>query len=211
MNALKHPLNFGAAGLCLMLASASAVATMQLDESNLVELVGNSELILRGTITRVTDGIDSRGFPYTEVTLHVAEAIRGDVGNEYTFRQFGLLKPHSMGDGMVNLMVTPAGWTTYSQGEETILFLNRHAKNTGLQTTVGLALGKFNISVAGASNAANNSGLFEHVKVDPNLLSESEQRLMATTKGAVDTKEFVSLVREAVKGRWIEQGNMRNE
>jgi hypothetical protein len=184
---------------------------MQLHESNIVELVGKSELILRGTVKSVTDGIDGRGFPYTEVTLHVAEAIRGDVGSEYTFRQFGLLKPRSMGNGMVNLMVTPDGWTTYAQGEEAILFLNRHAKYTGLQTTVGLGFGKFNISVAGTSNAANNSGLFEHVKLDPNLLSESEQRLMAATKGAMDTKAFVSLVRKAVKGRWIEQGSMRNE
>jgi hypothetical protein len=201
----------GLAGICLLLAGANAAATMQQRDSNIVELVSKSELILRGTVKSVTDGVDATGFPYTEVTVHVAEAIRGEVGTEYTFRQFGLLKPRSMGNGLVNLMVTPSGWTTYAKGEEAILFLNRRAKYTGLQTTVGLAHGKFKISAAGASNDANNSGLFAHVKVDPTLLVGSERQILSNKKGAVDTKAFVSLVRKAVNGRWIEQGSMRNE
>ncbi len=187
------------------------MATIQMRDTNIVELVGKSELILRGTVKSVTDGVDASGFPYTEVTLHVAEAIRGEVGTEYTFRQFGLLKPRSMGNGLVNLVVTPAGWTTYEKGEDAILFLNKHAKYTGLQTTVGLGRGKFRISMAGASNNANNSGLFEHVKIEPNLLASSDRRIMSSKEGAVDTKAFVSLVRKAVKDRWIEQGSMRNE
>jgi hypothetical protein len=111
----------------------------------------------------------------------------------------------------VNLMVTPAGWTTYVQGEEAILFLNRPAKFTGLQTTVGLAHGKFKVSAAGASNDTNNSGLFAHVRVEPKLLGGADRDLMRTNKRPVNTKAFVSLVRKAVKGRWIEQGSMRNE
>jgi hypothetical protein len=211
VNTKRNPIHIGLAGLCLLLVSTSAFATMQQRESNIVELVGKSDLILRGTVKSVEDGIDSSGFPYTQVTLHVAEAIRGAVGTEYTFRQFGLLKPRSMGNGMVNLMVTPAGWTTYAQGEEAILFLNRRAKYTGLQTTVGLAHGKFKVSTAGASNDVNNSGLFAHVKVEPNLLAGSDRDVMRTNKGAVNTQAFVSLVRKAVKDRWIEQGSMRNE
>jgi hypothetical protein len=208
---IRHPICIGTAAICLLLASASAFATVQPRDTTIVDLVGKSELILRGTVKSVSDGIDARGFPYTEVTLHVAEAIRGDVGTEYTFRQFGLLKPRSMGNGMVNLMVTPSGWTTYSQGEEAILFLNRHAKYTGLQTTVGLGRGKFKVSASGASNDANNSGLFNHVKVEPNLLAGADRRMMSANRGAVDTKAFVSLVRKAVNGRWVEQGSMRNE
>jgi hypothetical protein len=211
VNTRRHPIHFGLAALCLALVSGSAFATMQQRESNIVELVGKSDLILRGTVKSIADGIDASGFPYTQVTFHVAEAIRGDVGAEYTFRQFGLLKPRSMGNGLVNLMVTPAGWTTYAPGEEAILFLNRPAKFTGLQTTVGLAHGKFKVSAAGASNDTNNSGLFAHVRVEPNLLVGADRDLMRTNKRPVNTKAFVSLVRKAVKGRWIEQGSMRNE
>jgi hypothetical protein len=207
----RHPIYIGTAALCLLLLNSGAFASMQQRESNIVDLVGKSDLILRGTVKSVTDGIDASGFPYTEVTLHVAEAIRGEVGAEYTFRQFGLLKPRSMGNGMVNLMVTPAGWTTYAQGEEAILFLNRRAKYTGLQTTVGLAHGKFKVTAAGATNDTNNAGLFSHVKVEANLLAAPDQKMMSVNKGAVNTKAFVSLVRKAIKGRWIEQGSMRNE
>jgi hypothetical protein len=207
----RYPICIGLVGLCLLLASAGALATTQPRETNIVELVGKSELILRGTIKSVSDGIDAQGLPYTEVTVHVAEAIRGEVGSEYTFRQFGLLKPRSMGNGMVNLMVTPAGWTTYAQGEEAILFLNRHAKYTGLQTTVGLGRGKFKISAIGAINDANNAGLFRHVVVEPNLLAGADQQMMSSGEGMVDTHTFIALVRKAVQGRWVEQGSMRNE
>jgi len=211
MRSFRNPIGVGLAAICALLASAYAVATVQWHETTIVDLVGKSELILRGAIASVTDGIDANGLPYTQVTMHVAEAIRGSVGSEYTFRQFGLLKPRSMGNGMVNLMVTPSGWTTYTQGEAAILFLNPHAKYTGLQTTVGLAQGKFKISMAGATNGTNNMGLFEHVKVSPSLLSPTDETVLNTKKGAVNTQSFVSLVRKAVDGRWIEQGSMSNE
>lgn len=114
MRSIRNPIRVGVAAFCALLASAYAGATMQRHESTIVDLVGKSELILRGTIASVTDGIDANGLPYTQVTVHVADAIRGNVGSEYTFRQFGLLKPRSMGNGLVNLMVTPTGWTTYA-------------------------------------------------------------------------------------------------
>ena len=206
-----NPMRIGALALCGLLACGAAGATMQPRETNIVELVGKSELILRGTVKAVSDGIDARGLPYTEVTLRVNDAIRGQVGTEYTFRQFGLLKPRSMGNGVTNVMVTPAGWATYTKGEETILFLFKHAKYTGLQTTVGLGHGKFNVAQARAANRASNAGLFAHVSVTPSLLGESDRRVMNTEKGTVNATAFVHLIHKIVDGRWIEQGSMRNE
>lgn len=205
------PALVGLLALCGVLTGGGARATVQARESNIVDLVGKSELILRGTIINVSDGIDEHGLPYTEVTMHVADAIRGQVGSEYTFRQFGLLKPRSMGNGLVNVMVTPADWATYRKGEEDILFLFRHAKWTGLQTTVGLGHGQFKVALAGAANHANNVGLFAHVSVDQSLLGETDRRVMNTDRGAVNTKGFVNLVHKIVDGRWIEQGSMRND
>jgi hypothetical protein len=206
-----NPMRIGALALCGLLACTAAQATVQERETNIVELVGKSELILRGTVESVSDGIDARGLPYTEVTLRVNDAIRGQVGSEYTFRQFGLLKPRRMGNGLTNVMVTPAGWATYTKGEDTILFLFKHAKYTGLQTTVGLGHGKFNVAVAGAANRAGNAGLFAHVSVSPSLLADSDRRVMNTENGAVNAKAFVHLVHKIVDGRWIEQGSMRND
>ena len=205
------PTLIGVLALGGLLTGGSVQATVQARESNLVDLVGKSELILRGTITGVTDGIDDRGIPYTEVTLHVADAIRGQVGTEYTFRQFGLLKPRDAGNGLTNVMVTPAGWATYRKGEEDILFLFKHAKWTGLQTTVGLGHGQFRVAMGGAVNQADNAGLFAHLTVDSNLLAETDRRVMNTGKGPVNAKAFVNLVHKVVDGRWIELGSIRND
>jgi len=198
------------AAIFILTAVSITTATTSTRQLNLVDLVGPSQLILHGTVKSVTDGIDSRGIPYTEVTIRVAEALRGDIKGEYTFRQFGLLKPRAMGNGTVNLMVTPAGWATYTKGEETILFLYKRAAWTGLQTTVGLGQGKFKVQMAGAMNQMSNAGLFQNVAIDSSLLGSREQRALLTQKGAVNVNAFVSLVRQAVQGKWIEAGRMRH-
>ena len=197
--------------LAMLFATTIASATTSRREVNVFDLVANSELILRGTVSKVSDGIDERGIPYTEVTLHVADAIRGQVSGDYTFRQFGLLKPRDMGNGKVNLMVTPAGWASYTKGEETILFLNKKAAWTGLQTTVGLGQGKFNVSMAGATNQSNNAGLFKNVVIDQSSLGTREKRAMLTEKGPVNVNAFVGLVKQAVDGNWVESGRMKLE
>jgi len=196
--------------LGLIMAGTLASATSFQKEANLVELMQQSELILHGTITSVTDGIDQRGLPYTEVKLHIIEALRGQVGSEYTFRQFGLLKPRDMSNGRMNLMVTPAGWATYSKGEETILFLHKQAALTGLRTTAGLGQGKFKVAMASATNQANNAGLFKNVQINPTLLQSHEQRAMLTGTGPVNVNAFKSLIRKAVQNQWVEKGSMRN-
>jgi hypothetical protein len=197
--------------LCaLLIAPAAARATSLRKQLDIVDLLQESELIVRARVKSVADGIDPRGIPYTEVTLQIGESLKGSPGREITFRQFGLLAPRRVGNGRVNLMVTPSAWTTYAKGEESIFFLRKPAAWTGLRTTAGLAQGKFKVSGAGVSNAVENAGLFEHVTVDPGLLGEPEQRVMATTRGALNTKGFSSLVRRAVSEKWVENGRMRH-
>ena len=164
--------------LAMLFATTLANATTSRREVNVVDLIANSELILRGTVVNLTDGIDNRGIPYTEVTLHVADAIRGQVSGDYTFRQFGLLKPRDMGNGTTNLMVTPAGWATYTKGEETILFLNKHAAWTGLQTTVGLGQGKFkDIDGRRGQSVEQRRPVQEHVDRPEPAWNQREARL----------------------------------
>ena len=195
--------------LGLTIAGTPATATTFQREANIVDLLQQSELIMRGTVSNVTDGIDEHGVPYTEITLTISDAIKGQVGKEYTFRQFGLLKPRDMGNGKMNLMVTPAGWATYTKGEDTILFLRKKAAWTGLQTTAALGHGKFRVSMANATNQANNAGLFRNVQVNPTLLSSNEQRALLTTTGPVNVNAFISLIRQAVQKQWVEKGSMR--
>ena len=199
-----------AALILITLFCAGVFATTFTGQINLVDLVGQSQLILHGTIKSVADGIDERGVPYTQVTIRVFEALRGNVKGDYTFRQFGLLKPRRMPNGTTNLMVTPAGWATYTAGEETILFLYKRAAWTGLQTTVGLGQGKFKVQMAGAMNQTTNAGLFRHLAIDQSLLGSKEQRALLTQRGAVNVNAFISLVRQAVQGNWVETGRMRH-
>lgn len=196
--------------LFALVATMAADATTFRKEATIVDLLKQSELIIHGRITNVTDGIDQRGIPYTEVTVQVAEMIKGQARKTYMFRQFGLLKPRKMGNGMVNLMVTPAAWATYQKGEEAILFLHKPGAWTGLQTTSALGQGKFHVSLGGVVNQVNNAGLFKPVQVDPTLLGDREKRVLSSQTGAVNAQGFLSLVKQAVDGKWVEKGRMWN-
>ena len=196
--------------LGVLILAGSAPATTLRREATLVDLMGQSELILQGRVENLTDGFDERGIPYTEVTVRVSEAIKGLASGSYTFRQFGLLKPRPVGDGRVSLMVTPPGWPTYEKGENTILFLRKSAAWTGLRTTAGLAQGKFSVRMANAANRTNNAGLFRGVEVDPALVGDAQKRVLATREGSVNARAFVALVRQAVAEQWVEKGRMRN-
>lgn len=175
----------------------------------IVDLIDESETIVQGTILSVTDGFENN-IPYTEVKMRVSEAIRGEAGEEITFRQFGLLKPRLMPNGKVNMSVTPEGWATYKADEQVMLFLYKTASLTGLRAPVGLSQGKFNMQAANIINQTGNIGLFQDVEVDKTLLNDKDNRLLATKKGAVNAQAFASFVRRAVNNKWIEGGKLKN-
>lgn len=198
-----------AIGVVLLGASVARAETLNARQS-IVDLIGQSDVIIHGDVVEVTDGIEN-GVPYTQVKVRVKESLRGAIGAEYTFRQFGLLAPRKMGNGLVNLNVTPIGWSKYTMNEEVMLFLWPQASKTGLRTTVGLEHGKFTLKAGRAMNGGENVGLFQDIAVDKRLLNDNDMRVLATTKGAVNADAFVSFVRRAVKDQWIEKKEMRNE
>lgn len=177
---------------------------------NVVDLIELSDVIVTGTVQQVTDGFDQNGVPYTEVTMQVDESIRGSENSSYTFRQFGLLQPRDMGNGLVNLNTTLDGWPRYKQGQEVILFLYREAPLTGFRTTVGLLQGKFDATGEMLANAINNRGLFTNMNVDPQLLSAAEQKLIESNEGPINRETFVTFVRKVVEQGWIEAGKVSN-
>ena len=178
---------------------------------NIVDLIELSDIIVAGRVEQVSDGLDANNVPYTEVTLSVKESILGEISNSYTFRQYGLLEPRDMGNGVVNLNTTPDGWPQFVQGEDVVLFLYQAAALTGLRTTVGLFQGKFGVQSNLTCNSINNQGLFSNVAVDPSMLSEGQQKFFGMNEGAVREDEFLSLVRRAVGEGWIQSGVMSNE
>jgi hypothetical protein len=177
---------------------------------NVVDLIALSEVIVVGTVSQVTDGFDPNGVPYTEITMAVKESIRGNESGTYTFRQFGLLAPRDMGNGMVNLNTTLDGWPNYKQNQEVVLFLYKEASLTGFRTTVGLLQGKFDAEGDLLANAINNRGLFQNINVDPQVLSAAEQKLLDSSEGPMNRETFVGFVRNAVAQGWVETGKVTN-
>jgi len=197
------------AAALVLLAGPAAHAT-KLKPQNLTQLIADSQSIVAGKVTRVTDGVAPNGMPYTEITISVSDSAKGELrgGKSFTFRQFGLLEPRKLPSGKTLIAVTPAGFPRWTAGEQVIAFMHKPASRTGLQTTAGLAQGKLNVLNGKVANEFGNRGLFEGVKIEEGLLSEKE-RAMLKSQGAVDAATFVGLVGRAVSGNWIQNGEMR--
>lgn len=192
----------------LLTCAASANAETLARRQNVVDLITYADIIVRGEIVEVTDGIENT-IPYTQIRVKVKESLRGGVTGTYTFRQFGLLAPRRMENGLVNYTVNPAGWATYRRGEDVMLFLYRAAKTTGLRTTVGLGQGKFTFQGGRAVSQERNAGLFDGVATDGLTLEKADADMLTASGAPVSAEAFMSFVRRAVSGRWIETGRLR--
>ena len=198
-------LGLAAALLFVAGATASTVAPR-----NVVHLIDDAQDIVVGSVTAVTDGVDPKGVPYTEVTLAVGETLRGSQGDTMSFRQFGLLAPRVLPNGKTLYAVRPPGWPQYTTGERVLLFLTRPASQTGLRTTVGLEQGKFAITNNVLRSVATEGALFDGVDVAANVLSAEERALVASPSAQYDANAFIAFVRRAVSQQWIETGSLRH-
>jgi len=200
-------------GAALLAGAALALpaAATQLVAANLTRLIGQSDLIVSGKVKNVTDGIDAKGVPYTEVTIAVGSSAKKKLAprSDFKFRQYGLLKARKMADGRCLLAKAPEGFPSWSKDEQVVAFMYKPATKTGLRTTVGLAQGKFTANGGRLANEQFNRGLFSGVQVNPGLLTASESAMLRGPADAVDAVTLMSLVNRAVAGQWIENGAMR--
>ncbi len=174
------------------MALSPAANAMKLKQQNLQEMMTESQSIISGRVIKVTDGFDNNR-PFTEITIQVGSDAKGKLkeNSTYTFRQFGLIKPRSMGNGKVYLGATPEGFSKWREGEQVIAFMYKPASITGFQTTVGLAQGKFVVRNGKVENRFANDGVFEGL--DTSKLTAEQQNIL-TTPGAVDVGVFMDLV-----------------
>ena len=174
------------------MALSPAANAMKLKQQNLQEMTTESQSIISGRVIKVTDGFDNNR-PFTEITIQVGSDAKGKLkeNSTYTFRQFGLIKPRSMGNGKVYLGATPEGFSKWREGEQVIAFMYKPASITGFQTTVGLAQGKFVVRNGKVENRFANDGVFEGL--DTSKLTAEQQNIL-TTPGAVDVGVFMDLV-----------------
>jgi len=197
----------GLLSLLIACACISPAQATSVKQQNLVDLIGLSEIIVTGQVISVTDGFQ-QGVPYTEVTVSIDEAIRGALDHRYTFRQFGLIAPRSLGDGRTYVGVTPDGLPRFTVGDDVLLFLYKKGSLTGFRTTVGLDQGTFKKKGNLYENGFQNQGLMRGVSVKPSLLSSAEQKLLKAKKGPIQSEVLLGLVRKAVHERWVETGRL---
>jgi hypothetical protein len=187
----------GALTVCLVVFGVLAGYGTTVEQMNVARLIEYSELILVGQVVGITDGFDGNNLPYTEITLQVAEAMKGAAGGSYTFRQFGLMEPRDMGDGRMYVGVSPDGFPKFTVGEQVIVFLYART-SLGFQSSAGLLQGKFDIENSQVFNGINNAGLFKDITVDSEHLTDAEQKMIATVEGKCPAETFKDLVRKAV-------------
>ena len=198
----------GALAVALALIAGTNAQAMTLGKTNLVNLVRDADSIVIGSVSNMTDGVDERGLPYTEITLTLEETLRGNESGTYTFRQIGLLNPRLTDDGSAMMLAAPDGMPKFGMGERVLLFLSPQAQLTGLRTTVGLGMGKFTLNPGSAENQASNAGIFQSVSLAPGLATPNDSRILSTTIGAVNDVDPLSLVRRAVSEAWVDACNM---
>jgi hypothetical protein len=196
----------GLAAALAILGAAPAFA-LSLRASNIVDLLSESNDIVVGRVESVTDGLNGRGIPFTEVKVTISESIRGQLAGTYTIRQFGLLHPRPTADGTKTMMPAPDGFPRYTPGEEIVLFLRPAAAWTGFRMPAGVSQGKFVIKPGRVANEMGNSGLYRNVRLERGLASASEKRMM-DSGGAANPETFLTLVRRAVRERWVETGRL---
>jgi len=207
---LFQPSRLAVLCLLLFLALVTPAQAAQLIQQNLTQLISRSETIISGKVTKVADGFTSNGIPFTEVTIALSGAAKGidSTHTTYTFRQFGLLAPRTLDDGTRYLGLSPEGFARWEEGEVVIAFLHGPAAKTGLQSTAGLAQGKFALRAGKYVNQFENRGLFDGVQVDVPDLTDAQHNIL-THGGPADAAAFMELIRRAVSEKWIEQGEMR--
>lgn len=206
----------------LMAAAAPLASATQLVPQNLTQLIAKADVIVMGRVTTVKDGISPEGLPFTEVTLQLSGSAKKDLTAkgrptpkgpataDYSFRQYGLLKPRKMPDGRYLLPARIEGMPTWTVGEQVISFMNRPASLTGLTTPVGLTQGKLTINGTRAANSFNNMGLFDNVEVRAGLLRSDEAAMLKQRGGGgVEVAVLQRLVQRAVSNNWVTNGAMR--
>ena len=125
---------------------------------SLDELVQRSAVIVRGHVmsTTVERHPQFSNLNTIVVTIRVEEALKGNPGRTYSFRQF-IWDPRDIRDA--------AG---YRKGEELLMLMNASNEH-GLTSPVGLGQGRFHIvrdahGQVGAQNELGNAGLFRSME-----------------------------------------------
>jgi hypothetical protein len=186
---------------CLAATFPTAKATT-VKKMTVADLINYGDKIISGRVIAVNDGFNANNLPYTDVTVEVKESLKGNASGSYTFRQFGLMEPRDMGNGVTYVGVSPDGFPRFAAGEDVVVFLFARTQ-AGFESAAGLMQGKFTVNGQSLANDINNLGLFKDINVNQSQLTPAEQKMLATEEGPLDTELFKGFVKKAVQQGWF--------
>lgn len=187
---------------CVVAVSALFVSLttegVQLRKQNLKQLIEQSNHIIYGTVLSVSDGISNKGVPFTEVTVDIISSAKDipQKSSEYTFRQFGFIKPSQERQEKRRFAIAPEGTPRWFEGESVIAFLYKVDPKTGLQSTVGQKQGKLNVEQGKLDNQFGND-LGKVLGIDQALLSSEEAKAISANS-KIDAGVFMSVIKRLV-------------
>ncbi|MBZ0254900.1 hypothetical protein K8I31_02490 [bacterium] len=166
---------------------------------SLTEITTSAATVFEGECIEVRSGVDSEsGMLATWYTFKVAEGIKGDVGETFTFKQYG-------GSDGERTVVSPS--VKYEKGQKVILFLYGTSK-IGFSSAIGLTQGKFIIEEdpktkqRTVSNGMPAAVLFKNAATLP-ASYDSQGRLLQGTRRLqgkhLDRDDFVATVKELIE------------
>lgn len=130
-------LAFALGALLVPLAASATVVIAQSFE----QMTATSHLVVRGRAGAPIARMGDRGHIETWTPIHVSEVLKGKAGAEIQIRQPG---------GVVgDIGQSVAGAAQFKEGEDVVLFLERHPDNSGSYVVLGLAFGKVSLEKNG--------------------------------------------------------------
>lgn len=163
---------------------------------NIAQLVDKADVIFRGEVTSAyVEPHPTRKIRTVVVTLKVQEVLKGQVGTEYTFRQY-LWDPRDTRSKL-----------DYGPGQQYVLLM-RNPNPDGLSSPSGMEQGRFRLTTdaAGnvtATNAYDNVGLLRQVdQTNPafktNLDPATSARMAQHLRGPITYQDLKNLILSAV-------------
>jgi hypothetical protein len=198
------------AALVLLLLPVSEATALSRNRLSLVDMISQSEHILVGKVTALSEGFTDQRVPFTEINLDVEASLKGDIGPDYRFRQFGLMDPSGV-DNSLPTAFKPTGLPRWQLGEDVVVFLQRPAHLTGFQPTVGLEQGKLRRVGNRIESEGRNGNLLEGIAVSDGLrLSERQRALLDHPTCRINADDFLDLLSTALAEHWVKRGMITN-
>ena len=205
-----HPIG---AGLVFCL-SISLLQATTLRPMNLQEIVQRSSRIFTGECLSASEGVDSRGIPYSLYTFRILEQVKGRFeGVTVTIKQFGI-RSRSGRSSMGGRLTRIDGMPDYLPGATYTLFLNNESR-LGFSAPIGLLQGAFRVLGKDSgqrvvNGISNRNLLLDTSKTAAQRLAQSRQTLRSRTpnagealQGTVAYSAFMATVQRMTRGETI--------